>query len=340
MTILVASRVRLVASSVRLVASRVSLVAGSVRLVALLIDSMLPLFKRVVSMQHCWLLLERRALLKAGLLLPFLLGLLQVTQVQASERSIVLASTTSTENSGLLGYLLPEFQRDKAITVRVVAVGTGQAIRLARNGDADVLLVHHPASEQAFVDSGFGVERLAVMYNDFVIVGPGSDPAEIRGLAKVSEALARIRDTRSVFVSRGDDSGTHKRELDFWRALAADINDFDGKWYREAGMGQGATLNIAAEMEAYTLSDRGTWIKFGNKRNLALLVQGDPQLMNPYSVILVNPEQHPHVDVSAGQAFIDWLRSPKAQDMIARYRVNGQQLFFPDADNSLQVRKP
>jgi len=286
------------------------------------------------------LLLNNWRLLKFLLLLPICMLLLQPTVSHAAERSIVLASTTSTDNSGLLGYLLPEFQREEGITVRVVAVGTGQAIRLARNGDADVLLVHHPASEQEFVDSGYGVERLAVMYNDFVIVGPVADPAGILGFARVGEALAQIRDTQSLFVSRGDDSGTHKRELDLWQALDLDISSSKAKWYREAGMGMGATLNVAAEMSAYTLSDRGTWIKFGNKRDLVLLVQGDPQLMNPYSVILVNPEKHPHVDAAAGQTFIDWLRSPRVQGMIADYRVNGQQLFFPDAGNSQQVGNP
>lgn len=278
--------------------------------------------------------------LKSPLLLLIGLLLLQSPAGLAAERSITLASTTSTENSGLLAYLLPEFHRDQGIRVGVVAVGTGQAIRLARNGDADVLLVHHPASEQAFVDSGYGVERFAVMYNDFVIVGPDSDPAEIGGLTNGEESLARIRDKQSLFVSRGDDSGTHKRELDLWQALGFDIGGVEADWYREAGMGQGATLNIAAEMRAYTLSDRGTWIKFGNKRELVLLVQGDPQLMNPYSIILVNPEKHPHVDAEAGQTFIDWLRSPRAQSLIADYRVNGQQLFFPDLDPQLQTRNP
>lgn len=285
-------------------------------------------------------LANKGRLLKFGLLISIWLFSVHSAESLASERSIILASTTSTENSGLLGYLLPEFLREKEIVVRVVAVGTGQAIRLARNGDADVLLVHHPASEQAFVDSGYGVARLPVMYNDFVIVGPASDPAKIRGIAEVDKALARIRDSQSVFVSRGDDSGTHKREQDLWRALDADISSFEAKWYREAGMGMGATLNVAAEMAAYTLSDRGTWIKFGNKRNLELLVQGDPQLMNPYSVILVNPEQHPHVDAAAGQTFIDWLRTSRVQAMIASYRVNGQQLFFPDAGRNLQVGNP
>ena len=289
--------------------------------------------------QHACLQRQGR-FLSFGLMLLLCSGMLLSAAGLTAERSIILASTTSTENSGLLGYLLPEFQREKAINVRVVAVGTGQAIRLARNGDADVLLVHHPASEQEFVDSGYGVERLAVMYNDFVIVGPAADPAQIAGLAEVDKALDRIRDTQSVFVSRGDDSGTHRRERDLWQYLGVDSSNLKAEWYREAGMGQGATLNIAAEMSAYTLSDRGTWIKFGNKRDLALLVQGDPRLMNPYSVILVNPEQHPHVDASAGQAFIDWLRSPRAQELIASYRVNGQQLFFPDTGQNLQVSNP
>lgn len=264
--------------------------------------------------------------------------LLHLSAGLAADQSITLASTTSTENSGLLDYLLPEFHRDTSISVRVVAVGTGQAIRLARNGDADVLLVHHPSSEQAFVDSGFGVERFAVMHNDFVIVGPDSDPAKIRGLTQVSEALVLIRNSQSLFVSRGDDSGTHKRELDLWRDLDLDIGTAAASWYREAGMGQGATLNIAAEMRAYTLSDRGTWIKFGNKRDLVLLTQGDPKLLNAYSAILVNPSKHMHVNAEAGQVFIDWLRSSRGQRLIASYRVEGQQLFFPDAAQPMPSR--
>lgn len=281
-----------------------------------------------------------RRFLKPALLLPLCALVLYCAGTLATERSITLASTTSTENSGLLDYLLPEFYRDEAINVRIVAVGTGQAIRLARNGDADVLLVHHPASEQAFVDSGFGVERLPVMHNDFIIVGPDSDPAEIRGLADVGAALGRIQESRSLFVSRGDDSGTHKRELDLWRDIGSDVSHAGARWYREAGMGQGATLNIAAEMEAYTLSDRGTWIKFGNKRNLVLLSEGDPQLLNFYSVILVNPQKHSHIKAHDGQAFIDWLRSPRAQALIADYRVNGKQLFFPDVSQQMQASAP
>jgi len=252
------------------------------------------------------------------------------------EKSITLASTTSTENSGLLGYLLPIFKDESGIGVRVVAVGTGQAMRMAMKGDADVVLVHHPPSEEEFVKEGYGVERVAVMHNDFVIVGPASDPAGIKGMTDAAAALGRVRSSRAVFVSRGDDSGTHKRELSLWAALGFQPGDDDGDWYRESGSGQGATLNVASEMEAYCLSDRASWVTFANKRSLELLVEGDPELLNPYSVILVSSQKHPHVKATEGQQFIDWLVSEPGQQLIAAYRVEGQQMFFPDALEAIE----
>ena len=252
------------------------------------------------------------------------------------EKSITLASTTSTENSGLLGYLLPIFKDESGIGVRVVAVGTGQAMRMAMKGDADVVLVHHPPSEEEFVKEGYGVERVAVMHNDFVIVGPASDPAGIKGMTDAAAALGRVRSSRAVFVSRGDDSGTHKRELSLWAALGFQPGDDDGDWYRESGSGQGATLNVASEMEAYCLSDRASWVTFANKRSLELLVEGDPELLNPYSVILVSSQKHPHVKATEGQQLIDWLVSEPGQQLIAAYRVEGQQLFFPDALEAIE----
>jgi len=248
----------------------------------------------------------------------------------SAQKSITVASTTSTENSGLFGYLLPIFEAETGIGVRVVAVGTGQAIRMAMKGDADVLLVHHRASEEKFVREGYGVERVPLMHNDFVIVGPASDPAGIRGGTDPVAAFDRIRSQRATFVSRGDDSGTHKRELGFWAALDSKPGDDDADWYRESGAGQGATLNVASELEGYCLSDRATWVKFGNKRDLQILVDGGPELLNPYSLILVNSDKHPHVKVAEGQQFIDWLISERGQQLIAGYRVDGQQLFFPD----------
>jgi len=249
----------------------------------------------------------------------------------AEERSIRLASTTSTEHSGLFGHLLPTFQAKTGIRVDVIAVGTGQAIRLARKGDADVLLVHHRPSEEAFVRAGFGVRRYAVMYNDFIVAGPRLDPARVRGLRDAVEALRRIARAGAVFVSRGDDSGTHKRERGLWRIARIDPTRANGKWYRETGSGMGAALNTASALNAYVLSDRATWIAFRNKGPLRLLVQGDRRLLNQYGVILVNPKRHPHVKARDGQVFIDWLTSATGQRAIARFRVAGQQLFFPNA---------
>jgi tungstate transport system substrate-binding protein len=250
---------------------------------------------------------------------------------QASERFIVVQSTTSTENSGLYGWLLPQFTAESGIEVRVVAVGTGQALRNARNGDGDVLIVHARAAEDAFVADGHGVKRHDLMVNDFVIVGPGADPVGLGESPGATAALKRIADTGAKFVSRGDDSGTHKKELALWRAAGLDPTGDGGEWYRESGSGMGATLNIAIGMDAHTLTDRATWVSFGNKGDHAILVEGDPALQNPYGVILVNPEVHPGVRASDGQIFIDWLLSPTGQAAIAAFRVNGQQLFFPSA---------
>ena len=249
----------------------------------------------------------------------------------AAERFITVASTTSTENSGLFGHLLPRFQQDSGIAVRVVAVGTGQALRIAERGDADILLVHHRPSEEQFVQAGYGVARQDVMYNDFVLVGPRADPAGIKGQADVAAALAQIAATHAGFVSRGDDSGTHKLELELWKAAGVDVGAGGESWYREAGAGMGATLNTASAMSAYALADRGTWISFKNKGDLTILSEGDSRLYNQYGVILVNPAKHPHVRAQDGQAFIDWLVSDKGQQAIADFRVEGEQLFFPNA---------
>jgi tungstate transport system substrate-binding protein len=246
------------------------------------------------------------------------------------QRAITVASTTSTQNSGLFDYLLPKITADTGIEVRVVAVGTGQAIRLATNGDADVLLVHHPASEKKFVADGFGVARHPVMHNDFVLVGPADDPAGVRGTIDIAAALQSVADGEHVFVSRGDDSGTHKKELELWAAARIDPSPASGAWYRESGSGMGATLNVASSMAGYTLTDRASWVSFGNKGELEILVEGDERLHNPYSVIVVNPERHPHVRASEAQIFVDWLTSARGQAAIDAFRIDGEQLFFPD----------
>ena len=247
------------------------------------------------------------------------------------DRYITVASTTSTENSGLFGELLPKFEEATGIEVRVVAVGTGQAIRLAESGDADVLFVHHKPSEEEFVADGFGVERHDVMYNDYVIVGPASDPAGIEGSNGAVEAMARIAGAAAPFASRGDDSGTNKAELALWQEAGIDVASASGGWYRETGSGMGPTLNVAAGMDAYALTDRGTWLAFENRQNLATLVEGDPHLFNQYGIILVNPERHPHVKAELGQQFIDWLLSDAGQQAIGAFQINGRQAFFPNA---------
>jgi tungstate transport system substrate-binding protein len=251
--------------------------------------------------------------------------------VVAADRFITVASTSSTENSGLFHHLLPLFQQDTGIAVRVVAVGTGQAIALAQRGDADVLFVHHQPSEEQFVADGFGVARFDVMYNDFVVVGPRTDPAGVQGMADVAVALAQVAAKPAIFVSRGDDSGTHKLELSLWKAAGVNVSAASGTWYREAGAGMGATLNTASGLDAYSLTDRGTWISFKNRGNLHILVEGDRRLFNQYGVILVNPKKHPHVKATDGQAFIDWLLSDTGQQAIAAFRIEEEQAFFPNA---------
>jgi tungstate transport system substrate-binding protein len=249
----------------------------------------------------------------------------------AAERFITVASTTSTENSGLFGFILPQFQRATGIEVRVVAVGTGQAIKNAERGDADVLFVHHKPSEDQFVAQGFGVERRDVMYNDYVLLGPQTDPSGIKGTKDTVAALRQIAAKQTPFVSRGDDSGTHKLELSLWEAAGIDVKKASGSWYREAGSGMGATLNMASGLDGYTISDRGTWISFKNKGQLAIAVEGDPRLFNQYGVILVNPAKHARVKAEDGRAFIGWLISDQGQKAIADFRIEGQQLFFPNA---------
>ena len=249
----------------------------------------------------------------------------------AGDRFITVASTTSARNSGLFDHILPLFTATTGIEVRVIAVGTGQAILLAERGDADVLLVHHRPSEERFVATGHGLERRGVMLNNFVLIGPASDPAGIGGAGTTIVALERIAAARAVFVSRGDDSGTHRRERTLWREAGIDVVATSGSWYREAGAGMGATLNIAAGLQAYTLADSATWLNFANKDNLTVLFEGDPRLVNPYGVILVNPRRHPHVKAADGQAFVNWLTSPAGQEAIASYEIHGTHVFFPNA---------
>jgi tungstate transport system substrate-binding protein len=263
-------------------------------------------------------------------LLAFFVAVAVSLPAWAAERFITVASTTSTEQSGLFGHLLPVFTAKSGIEVRVVAVGTGQALRLGERGDADVVLVHDKASELKFVEAGYGVDRRDVMYNDFVLVGPKADPAAVRS-SGIEAALRRIAEAKTPFASRGDDSGTHKAELRLWRAAGVDPKAGDGAWYRETGSGMGPTLNTAAGMDAYTLTDRGTWLSFKNRQNLEILVQGDDKLFNQYGVMLVNPARHPHVKERDARAFMDWLTGAQGQRTIAEYRIDGERLFFPNA---------
>jgi len=251
---------------------------------------------------------------------------------QAQDRYIVVASTTSTEQSGLFGAILPQFEQVTGIKVRVVALGTGQALDLARRGDADVVFVHAKAAEEKFLAEGHGVKRFPVMYNDFVLIGPKSDPAKIAGGKDILEALKKIQAAQAPFVSRGDKSGTHMAELDLWKASGIDLEKAKGPWYRDTGQGMGPALNTAASMNAYLLADRGTWLAFKNRDELAVLVEGDRRLFNQYGVILVNPEKHPNVKKDLGQTFVDWIVSPAGQKAISEYKINGEQLFFPNAD--------
>lgn len=251
----------------------------------------------------------------------------------AADRSIVVASTTSTQDSGLFEYLLPLFTKRTGITVRVIAQGTGQALDTGRRGDADVVFVHAKAAELRFLAQGEGVKRYPVMYNDFVLVGPKSDPARVNGLTDIGMALRSIAAKKAAFVSRGDRSGTHLAELALWKASGVHIETVRGAWYKSIGQGMGAALNFAAASNAYVLSDRATWIHFANKADLEIVVQGDRRLFNQYGVMLVNPARHPNVRKVLGQAFIDYLISPEGQQAIADYKVDGQQLFYPDASD-------
>lgn len=248
-----------------------------------------------------------------------------------AQDSIIVQSTTSTANSGLYDHLLPGIAEETGVTVNVVAVGTGQAINNAANCDADVLLVHDKESEERFVVEGGGVSRTDLMYNDFVVVGPAADPAGIAGSPHVEAALARIAETRSLFASRGDDSGTHRKEVSLWGSSGVDPGSGSGHWYRETGSGMGATLNAGIGMGAYVLTDRATWISFANKQDFKVVLEGDPELFNQYGVILVNPERCPSVKAEAGQAVIDWLLSEKGQEAIGSFKINDQQLFVPNA---------
>jgi tungstate transport system substrate-binding protein len=268
-----------------------------------------------------------------GLLFSFVAGALaSLISVQASapERVITVASTTSTEQSGLFGHLLPRFTQKTGIAVKVVALGTGQALDVGRRGDADVVFVHDREAEEKFLAEGFGVTRLEVMYNDFVLVGPKDDPAGIAG-KNVIEAVRKIAAAKAPFVSRGDRSGTHAAELRSWTDAGIDIDAAKGSWYREIGQGMGPALNMASASNAYVLSDRGTWLSFKNQGDLAILVEGDRRLFNQYGVILVNPARHPHVKAADGQAFIAWLVSGEGQQAIAEYKIGSEQLFFPNA---------
>jgi len=251
--------------------------------------------------------------------------------VVAQDKSIVVASTTSTVDSGLFNHLLPIFKAKTGIDVRVVSQGTGQALDTGRRGDADVVFVHAKSQEEKFVADGFGVKRTPVMYNDFVLIGPKSDPAKIKGSKDITAALVKIKNVGAPFISRGDKSGTHSAELNLWKAAGVDIAKDKGPWYRDIGQGMGAALNTASASNAYVLADRGTWLSFKSRGDLIISVEGDKRLFNQYGVMLVNPAKHAHVKKELGQSFIDWLISPEGQKAIADYKVGGEQLFFPNA---------
>ena len=260
-----------------------------------------------------------------------LILLLMPAVATAQDNSIVVASTTSTEDSGLFRHILPLFKAKTGIDVKVVAQGTGQALDTARRGDADVVFVHAKAAEEAFLAEGFGVKRHPVMYNDFVLIGPKGDPAGVAGTRDIVAALKALRDRQVTFISRGDRSGTHVAELALWKAAGIEVGPNTGAWYKSIGQGMGAALNTAVALNAYVLSDRATWLAFGNKADLVIAVQGDKRLFNQYGVMLVNPLKHPHVKAAAGQRFIDWLVSPEGQRAIADFHINGEQLFYPNA---------
>jgi tungstate transport system substrate-binding protein len=274
--------------------------------------------------------LSKRHLLKLALLSLVLLGLAPLA-TRADDNFIIVQSTTSTQNSGLFEHILPLFTKKTGIEVRIVAVGTGQALKNAENGDGDVVLVHSQPDEEKFVLDGWGVKRYPVMYNDFIIVGPAADPAKIAGLKQGAEAFKKIAEAKVPFASRADDSGTHKAELKLWKEAGVDPKASSGSWYLETGSGMGATLNTAVGKQAYALTDRGTWLAFANKDDFRVLVEGDDKLFNQYGVILVNPAKHPNVKAKEGQVFIDWLVSPEGQAAIASYKIDEQQLFFPNA---------
>jgi tungstate transport system substrate-binding protein len=268
--------------------------------------------------------------IRPSTILGALVALLALSPAQAQEKSIVVASTTSVQDSGLFGHILPLFKAKTGIDVRVIAQGTGQALDTGRRGDADVVFVHAKAQGEKFVADGFGVKRTPVMYNDFVLIGPNSDPAGIKGMGDVVAALQAIKAKSAPFVSRGDRSGTHIRELDLWQAAGIDIAKDKGVWCKEIGLGMAATLHTASASNAYVLSDRGTWVSFKNRGELDIVVQGDKRLFNQYVVILVNPAKHPHAKKDLGQAFLDWLISQEGKNAIAGYRIEGQQLFVPN----------
>jgi tungstate transport system substrate-binding protein len=270
----------------------------------------------------------RRLLLALGALL---LVSPAIAQEKSSNSSIVVASTTSTQDSGLFGYLLPIFKRKTGIDVKVVAQGTGQALDTARRGDADVVFVHAKSAEEKFLAEGFGVKRYPVMYNDFVLIGPKADPAGVKGGGDIVAALKVIKDKAAPFISRGDRSGTHIAELALWKGAGIDIEHDKGPWYKAIGQGMGAALNTAQASNAYVLADRGTWLAFKNRGDLVIAVEGDKRLFNQYGVMLVNPARHPSVKKELGQQFVDWLVSPEGQRAIAGYKINGQQLFYPNA---------
>lgn len=259
------------------------------------------------------------------------LGVLFAQHTLAQDKSIVVASTTSTQDSGLFGHILPLFKAKTGIDVRVISQGTGQALDTGRRGDADVVFVHAKSQEEKFIADGFGVKRFAVMYNDFVLVGPKSDPAKINGSKDIAAALARIKAANAPFISRGDKSGTHSAELNLWKIAGIDVAADKGAWYREIGQGMGAALNQASASNAYVLTDRGTWLSFKNRGDLVIAVEGDQRLFNQYGVMLVNPAKHAHVKKELGEAFIGWLVSPEGQKAINDYKINGNQLFFANA---------
>jgi tungstate transport system substrate-binding protein len=275
-------------------------------------------------------MINRRMVMVAAALATAIL----TTPVCAQDKSIVVSSTTSTQDSGLFGYILPLFKEKTGIDVKVIAQGTGQALDTGRRGDSDVVFVHAKSAEEKFLAEGEGVKRYPVMYNDFVLIGPKSDPAGIKGMKDVARALKTIKDKQADFISRGDRSGTHIAELALWNKDAGiDIEKEKGPWYKSIGQGMGAALNTAGASNGYVLSDRGTWLSFKNKGDLQILVEGDKRLFNQYGVTLVNPAKHPNVKKELGQAFIDWLISPEGQKAIANYKINGEQLFYPNASD-------